>query len=899
MDALLSTNTSMNNSKNTEQFKQQVKDLFSQCADVSVPQQKTIIEQSEFSEKVKEMVASLLNFQDDKNSPLTGTIKKTIDLNLGKETLKVGDIIDTYKLVKPIGAGGQGEVWLAERHDGEFAHKVAIKFIKLSHNQKELSRFQTERELLASLRHANIAQLIGGGTYQDNRLYMILEWVDGLSIIDYARKNLSSIKDYLFCFEQVCQAVSFAHSNGIIHRDIKPSNIIVTHDGTVKLLDFGIAKSLEADVTQTRSEMMMTFAYSSPEQINGQPVSTASDIYALGLILYELLTCKQAQDHTTESPADMIRNITDITPSLPSKIKPDIGLSFTPKQLQGDLDNLVMMAIRKEPDRRYATVKDLVTDIQNYLSSKPLIASGDSMVYKFKKLIKRNRAASFFALIVLAFLLVLPIYMYQTNKEIKNQRDIAKETSDFLINILKGASPLGVNGKETKSADVLAMGERQIEFDFNDQLPLKAKMYDTLGVIQHNIGNNQKALEHFQKSEKIYSQLNDREGQLKSLGQQAIYATRLGKTQLAKELLSQADTIAQKVTNPKVIAWHQMRKATLMHEGGDFDGSYQLLNDTLKLLETNSIKDGEIFGRLYNELSIATKYKDKKLALEYNQKALDFAKSTVGYNHPIYQSRLVSLIYRLIQLKDYKQARLAIDESLFLAERLYSKQHRRYANVLAIKAVFHHDLGEFEQAELDYKQSINIFKTKFGEDNVSYATGINNMAYLYEDMGKYTQAEKLYRQSIASRKRLDPDNVMRIVSSQANLARLLAKLKKYSEAKTLMPDIIQQYTQHKRSNLYNHLIAADISIEDGSDTDKCIKGLKQIDDLMPQLEKQSAKSWRRMYAELWIGEMYVKCGKLEKGKGFLKAASEKSKIIYQQGSLGQLLINQRVNRIPQ
>ncbi len=882
---------------NNPDFNQQVKELFTKCVDVSVEEQESLIANSAVSDKVKQMVASLLNFQDDKNSPLTSTIKKSIDLSLGEETLKVGDIIDQYKLVKPIGAGGQGEVWLAQRHDGEFTHQVAIKFIKLSHNQKELSRFQTERELLASLRHANIAQLIGGGTYQNNRVYMILEWVDGLSIIDYARKNLSSIKDYLLCFSQLCQAVSFAHSNGIIHRDIKPSNIIVTNDGTVKLLDFGIAKSLEADVTHTKSEMMMTFAYSSPEQINGQPVSTATDIYALGLILYELLTCKQAQDHTTESPADMIRSITDITPSLPSKINPDIGLNFSPKQLQGDLDNLVMMAIRKEPVRRYATVKDLVTDIQNYLSSKPLIASGDSIVYKLTKLIKRNRAASVFATIVLAFLLALPVYMYQTNKTIKNQRDIAHETSEFLINILKGASPLGVNGKETKLSDVLAMGERQIEYDFNDQLPIKAKMYDTLGVIQHNIGNNDKALEHFQKSEKIYSELNDLEGQLKSLGQQAIYANRLGLTQQAKELLSQADTIAQRVNNPKAIAWHQMRKATLMHEGGDFDGSAQLLHDTLKLLEKNSIKDGEIWGRLYNELSIATKYTDKKLALEYNQKALAFAKSTVGYNHPIYQSRLVSLIYRFIRLKDYKQARLAIDESLVLAERLYSKQHQRYANVLAIKAVFHHDLGEFIQAESDYKQSIEVFKSNYGEDNISYATGINNLAYLYEDMGKYQQAEELYRQSIESRIRLDPDNTMRIVSARSNLARLLAKLKKFTEAKSLMPQIIEQYTQHKRSNLYNNLIIAAITIEDGADSEQCKKGLKQIDDLIPDLEKQSAKGWRRMYAELWIAELASNCQQPVMAKKFVTAALAKSKIIYQTESEGQRLFEQRVHLV--
>ncbi len=879
---------------NNPEFNQQVKDLFGQCADASPQQQKEIIAQSGAPDKVKEMVASLLNFQDDKASHLTGTIKKTIDLSLAEETLKAGDLIDHYKLVKPIGAGGQGEVWLAQRHDGEFTHKVAIKFIKLSHNKKELSRFQTERELLASLQHANIAQLIGGGTYQNNRVYMILEWIDGLSIIDYARKNLTTIKDYLLCFSQLCEAVSFAHSNGIIHRDIKPSNIIVTHDGTVKLLDFGIAKSLEADVTHTKSEMMMTFAYSSPEQINGQPVSTATDIYALGLILYELLTCKQAQDHTTESPADMIRSITDITPSLPSEITPDVGLNFTPKQLKGDLDNLVMMAIRKEPVRRYATVKDVMTDVQNYIQSKPLVASGDSVGYKFNKLIKRNPAATLFASIVLAFLVALPIYMYQTNLEIKNQRDIAKETSDFLFNILKGASPLGVNGKETKLADVLALGERQIEYDFNDQLPLKAKMYDTLGVIQHNIGNNEKALEHYQKSERIYIDLNDREGQLKSLGQQALYATRLGETQQAKNLISKADTVAQSVTDTKAIAWHRIRKATLMHEGGDFDGSYQLLTDTLKLLKTNSIEDDEILGRLYNELSIAVKNKDKTMALEYNQKALDYAKSSVGYNHPIYQSRLVSLIYRLIRLKDYKQARLAIDESLVLAERLYSKKHQRYANVLAIKAVFHHDLGEFVQAESDYKQSINIFKTNYGEDNISYATGINNLAYLYEDMGKYEQAEELYRQSIESRIRLDPDNTMRIVSAKSNLARLLTKLGKYQQAREMMPSIIEQYTQHKRGNLYNNIIVAAITIEGGFNEEQCKKGLKQIDDLIPDLQKQSAKGWRRMYAELWIAELASNCQQPIIAKKFVTAALAKSKKIYQTGSEGQQLFAQRV-----
>jgi serine/threonine-protein kinase len=172
--------------------------------------------------------------------------------------------------------------------------------------------------------------------------------------------------------------VSFAHSKGIIHRDIKPSNILVDKQGAVKLLDFGIAKTVDTEVTQNQCATMMTLAYSSPEQIKGHTVSTATDVYALGLILYELLTNHRAQNHTTESAAEYIRIISDITPVKPSLVEPEEGHSFSVKKLQGDLDNLVMMAIRKEPERRYQNVDALVTDIQNYLQQTPLLASGDS-----------------------------------------------------------------------------------------------------------------------------------------------------------------------------------------------------------------------------------------------------------------------------------------------------------------------------------------------------------------------------------------------------------------------------------------------------------------------------------------------------------------------------------------
>ncbi len=422
-------------------------------------------------------------------------------------------------------------------------------------------------------------------------------------------------------------------------------------------------------------------------------------------------------------------------------------------------------------------------------------------------------------------------------------------------------------------------------------------MYDTLGVIQHNIGNNEKAIEYYQKAEKIYTQLNDPEGQIKSLGQQAIYATRLSDKQKADALIVKADTLIPKVTDPKVIAWHQIRKATVMQTGGDSDGSRQLLIDTLQLLQNKKIKDDEIFGRLYHELAISTAKNDKKLSLNYHQKSLELAKTSVGYNHPIYQSRLLSSVHELIGLKDYEKARHALEESLLLAQRLFSKKHQRYANVLVAKGYFHHDLGEFDLAEENYQQSNKIFKNIFGKDNVSFVSGINNLAYLYEDMGKYQQAEKLYRQSIAARQRLDPNNIMRIVSAQANLARLLVKIGKYQQADALMPTITKQYKQHNRSNLYNHLIIAAITIEDGADAERCTKGVKQIDNLIPDLEKQSPKGWRRMYAELWIAELASNCQQSNMANKFSTTALEKSKIIYQTDSKGQQMIAQRVKSL--
>ena len=351
--------------------------------------------------------------------------------------------IGPYKIVREIAYGGMGAVYLAERDDDQYRRQVAIKLIRRDMDTEFiLQRFRNERQILAALDHPNIARLFDGGTTTDGLPYLVMEYVDGLAISAYCDEQALNTKQRLQLFEKVCDAVEYAHKHQVIHRDIKPNNILVTKDGVPKLLDFGIAKVLASDMAAQTLEPtltglhLLTPAYASPEQVKGEPISAASDVYSLGVLLYELLTGHKP--YRVKSQLDLPRAVLEEEPTRPStaislteEVRSSDGatsISVTPdsvskaretspdklrRRLRGDLDNILMMALRKDPARRYASVAEFAGDIRRHLEDRPVAARKDSLAYRANKFMRRSRIGTAPLIVLLLILSVLGLFTYR------------------------------------------------------------------------------------------------------------------------------------------------------------------------------------------------------------------------------------------------------------------------------------------------------------------------------------------------------------------------------------------------------------------------------------------------------------------------------------------------------
>ena len=414
-----------------------------------------------------------------------------------------GDAIGPWRIVRLLGRGGMGTVFLVERDDGQFAQTAALKLLRAGLDSEQITRrFERERQIVASLAHASIARLLDGGRTPDGRPYFVMEYVEGQTIDRACDARRLTIDQRLALFEQVCGAVQYAHAQLVVHRDVKPSNILVTAEGEVKLLDFGIARIMEpareeaADATGPVAAIL-TPDYASPEQVRGQPVATSSDVYQLGLLLYELLTGARAQHVSGRSPGELERAVCEETPVRPSErvrgASDAVGEARRAggralvRALRGDLDTIVMAALRKEADRRYASVADLCEDVRRYGRGLPIRARGDALPYRVRKFVGRHRVGlGFVAALLIAFVIVAPMIAAQRMRTAREQQR-ARQMEDVLERVFALPNP-HVNPGPSSTAEFVEHATAIVRSDLRGQPAGQARLLTVLGRVYSWLG---------------------------------------------------------------------------------------------------------------------------------------------------------------------------------------------------------------------------------------------------------------------------------------------------------------------------------------------------------------------------------------------------------------------------
>jgi eukaryotic-like serine/threonine-protein kinase len=440
--------------------------------------------------------------------------------------------VGPYRLLRELGRGGMGVVYLAERDDGHYRRRVAIKLLRGSPDADELHRrFRSERQILASLAHPNIAQLLDGGVSDGDLPYLVMEYVDGLPITTYCDRHRLDVRARLRLFQEVCAAVHHAHQNLIIHRDLKPGNILITPAGQVKLLDFGIAKLLnpalgDADAPLTRTEFrVLTPEYASPEQVRGETLTTASDVYALGVILYELLAGRPPYRLTSRSARELAELIEEREPERPSArllradtegddaaaraaratsiaAARDASLELLQRQLRGDLDAIVMMALRKEPSRRYTSADLLAADIQHYLDGLPVLAHRGSRWYRIGKVVRRHRVAAAATVLVVLSLVggaAAAAWQAAIARRERDRAEVARIEAErahaeselvatFLMDLFAASDPLESLEQGVTARDLLRRGAARMERLSGEPL-VQAQLLEVVGRVYRSLGD--------------------------------------------------------------------------------------------------------------------------------------------------------------------------------------------------------------------------------------------------------------------------------------------------------------------------------------------------------------------------------------------------------------------------
>lgn len=671
--------------------------------------------------------------------------------------------VGAYRIIRELGRGGMGVIYLAARADGQFEQQVAIKLIGTGNADDPLHRrFLAERQILAGLVHPNIARLLDGGITADGHPYLVLEYIDGSPITAWCDQQRRDIRARLRLFADVCAAVQHAHQNLVIHRDLKPTNILVSGDGRVHLLDFGIAKLLDPDLgaaSATRHELAaMTPEYASPEQVRGDPLTTASDIYSLGVLLYALLCGRPPYRLTSQSLAEVTRAVLDQDPEPPSARAARRDIAVEPRatsterlvrELDGDLDAIVLMAMRKEPGRRYASADMLRQDIERYLAGMPVAAHRGGRRYRLEKFVRRHRVE-----VAGAALLFVGLLTGLTMAMIESRR---------------------ANRERDRAAQALAQSEGVTDFlmelfrtgDADDTLPANVSALDLLerGASRANALSSQPA---------VQARLLDVVGQM---------SLHLGRIDGAQRLLEQA--VAIRRTHPGEDSLDLA--ASLIHLGwvhrarNDLVQAREAVSEALHLRQAALPPGHPDIGEALYELGW--------LVGGPPQEALyRRAIAVLADSGPHAERRVAVLTALSTNLR--RQGRLdeavaTAREALRQAEVALGPEHHTTGDAMIHLADHVRDIeGDDHEAERLYRRGLELTSRRFGERSIRLLHGLHSLGTLLSNRGD-GEAEAVFRRAIAIRRSATGAEHPQVAEGLQLLARELARQRRFPEAEAL------------------------------------------------------------------------------------------------------------------
>ncbi len=657
-----------------------------------------------------------------------------------------GKLIGPWQILEAIGDGGMGRIYLARRADQAYEQKVAIKLMRADFGADPgmLHRFRIERQILAKLNHPNIARLLDGGVSAEGIPYLVMEYVEGGVPIDtYCRDRRLSIENRLKLFRTLCGAVDYAHRNLIVHRDIKPANILVTAAGVPKLLDFGIARLLDPEFSgmpRTRaSQLLMTPEYASPEQVRGEAVTTAADVYAMGVLLYELLAGARPFRVKTDNPLEIARVVCEQTPPPPSVASKGADA----KRLRGDLDRIVMMAIRKEPERRYASIEQFSTDVEAYLEGYPLQARTATWGYQASTFVRRHKAPVAAAALFLLALAGFGIGMGVLAKRADRQRQTAERERQFLAGMFDSASPDVARGENITARTLLDRGAERIDRELAGEPQVRASLLETIAEAYRSLGLFAESQTLARKSLK--------------LGPDNVQTVELlAELERDQGHYAEAEPLLTKVLASKKTAFGETspEAARVMSEIGECfyweakdDQAISLLRQTLAI----DRKNGPDYGaatRNYLALTLERKGEFDE-ARQLLQEAVEINRRTPGPNSPEYAISLHNLGSALIDRGDLAGAEKMIRQAADIRRVVLGTNHPDFASSLNNLGYILLEEGNWRQAEPVLKESLDINLHALGPDNPRVAAPINNWARVLELKGDYTLAEDEYNRVLA------------------------------------------------------------------------------------------------------------------------------------------------------